>query len=138
MSRIIWRKRKEPHEAFLVTGTRLTLRSFRTMPRFVWLSIRVILQARTLPGLVAYSFRAAPFRKTFWTVTVWEDTGAVGRFLALSSHRAAVAAMPELNVAEAAIKSWRGETSSFPCSWDEVDARLADPDLVSHDTRRVA
>jgi hypothetical protein len=54
-----------------IMGSRLPLRSYRHIPRFLWATLRIRKQLARSQGLVGYALDAELTRKTFWTVSAW-------------------------------------------------------------------
>jgi hypothetical protein len=79
------------------------------------------------PGAAGLSLIAEPARRTFWTLSAWQDQAAL---------RAATGAEPHLGLmkrfrpvmAGSRFVTWTADT--VPVPWDEARRRLADPDTV--------
>jgi heme-degrading monooxygenase HmoA len=73
-------------------------------------------------GLIGYSLLAKPLRSKYWTLSVWRDAVALGRFIQASPHREA---MRELSTALSGFRTTRWTTpgSAVPPSWDDALAR---------------
>lgn len=108
---------------YLVSVTRLRLRSWRYFPYFQWLAVFCHLQAKKAPGN-----RGAIERKTvgwtFWTLTLWESREAALAYRNASPHRDA---MPKLLhwCDEASMAYWETESDQLP-SWDEAAKQMAE------------
>jgi hypothetical protein len=70
-----WRTKTQPDpdRTYLVMASRLPLRSRRTVPRFLRLTLSVVRQLERTDGLVGYTLLAQPMKKTFWTLSAWTD-----------------------------------------------------------------
>ncbi|MEU6156767.1 DUF3291 domain-containing protein [Streptomyces sp. NPDC047130] len=80
-------------------------------------------QVATAPGAYGASLRAAPLRRTFWTVSAWESPEALRAFARSGPHgpaaRRLAATMKDKRYA-----SWRAPADGLPVAWDEVLRRL--------------
>jgi hypothetical protein len=107
-------------------ASRLPLRSFVKVPRFMGLTVSVVRQLERTDGLVGYSLRAQPLAKTFWTLSAWTDAAALSRFAAELPHRAVMAGLRP-HMGPTRFESWTRPGSALPVSWDEAVERLARP-----------
>lgn len=104
-----------------VSVTRLRLRSIRFLPAFVPHTLRSLAQVRRAPGLRGGAL-LADRRWTFWTLTLWDSSDAMRRYMLGGDHKTA---MPHLVgwCDEAAIVHWDQPDDALP-SWPEADRRL--------------
>jgi hypothetical protein len=77
----------EPEREYLALLTTLPLRSYGAMPRFLRFARQIQRQLRGAPGLLGYSVLARPWRKQFWTLSVWEGEQALMDFVNAVPHR---------------------------------------------------
>ena len=128
MPTVPWRRRlvPEPGTEYLVMASRLPLRSFVKVPRFMGLTVSVVRQLERTDGLVGYSLRAQPLAKTFWTLSAWTDAAALSRFTAEMPHRAVMAGLRP-HMGPTRFETWTRPGSALPVSWDEAVERLARP-----------
>jgi quinol monooxygenase YgiN len=70
----------------LVLGSRLELRTYRDVPRFLRAALRIRTQVRRAPGALGVSLIAQPARKTFWTLSAWTDEDALDTFVRTPPH----------------------------------------------------
>jgi hypothetical protein len=104
-----------------VSITRLRVRSWRYLPRFLFQSIRAARQAKRAPESLAVSvIRDAD--RAFWTRTVWRDEAAMRSFMQSGVHRRIMARLPEW-CDEAAVLHWVQDGDEAP-SWAEAHRRL--------------
>ena len=87
-----WHKSEtvDPTATYVLTMTRLPLRSYLRIPRIMRATLRIMRALRSSDGLVGYSLKADLLRKTFWTVSAWRDDAAVAEFVRSDTHRAAM------------------------------------------------
>jgi heme-degrading monooxygenase HmoA len=126
MPAIPWRTRSQarPDEEYLVMASRLPLRSFRTIPRFLWLTASVARQLEHADGLVGYSLLAKPFRRTFWTLSAWQSRQALDAFVRAMPHLGVMRTLRP-HMAPTRFTFWTVPGSALPISWDEAVGRLA-------------
>jgi quinol monooxygenase YgiN len=106
---------------FVVSITRLRLRSLRFLPYFLVLNEGAVRQLRKAAG-----FRRGKLlvdrRLTFWTMSGWEDEASLRAYRDADAHRAV---MPKLAgwCDEASVARWQDGTGELP-SWPEAHARM--------------
>ena len=101
--------------------TRLRVRFWRYVPRFLVQSLRAALQAKRATGNLAVSVLRDADR-AFWTRTVWRDEAAMRAFMQSGVHRRIMARLPEW-CDEAAVVHWVQDADEAP-SWAEAHRRL--------------
>lgn len=104
-----------------VSITRLRVRRWRNLPRFLIQSIRAARQARRAAGSLSVSVLRDTDR-AFWTRTVWRGEPAMRSFMQSGVHRRIMARLPEW-CDEAALVHWVQEAEAPP-SWAEAHRRL--------------
>ena len=106
---------------YLVSITRLRLRSVRFLPAFALFAFRSLQQARRAGGFQAVSL-LTDRRWTFWTMTVWDSEESMRAFMTSGAHRAA---MPRLLdwCDEASVVHWRQPQPDLS-SWAEAYRRM--------------
>ena len=84
MPALPWREFQavDPGRQYAAMASRLPLRAHRSVPGFLLDAMRIRGQLAHAPGLVGYALDAQPARKTFWTISVWEDEQSLSRFAA--------------------------------------------------------
>ena len=119
-----WRsfRTAEPDREYLVLLSKLPLRSYRALPRFLRLTRQVQRQLRTAPGLLGYSLLAGLWQKQFWTLSVWEDEQGLRGFVdALPHYTVMTALQPDMG--ETQFLRWVIPGTVYPPSWNEALAR---------------
>src|SRR5918996_1590146 len=76
-----------------IMGSRLPLRSYRHVPRFLWATQRIRRQLARSEGLVGYALDAELTRKTFWTVSAWVGEDVLRGFNRADPHHAETVAI---------------------------------------------
>jgi hypothetical protein len=104
-----------------VSITLLRIRSLRFMPQFIVTTMRARRQAQRASGFLEGSL-LADRKRTFWTMTLWRDEGAMRRFMTSGAH---LKAMPKLLgwCDEASIVHW-AQKNPIAQSWLEADRRM--------------
>ena len=113
----------DPEREYLVMVSRLPLRSYRQIPRFLRLTMAVRRQLAASEGLVGYSLLAQPTKKTFWTLSAWVGDEHVAAFARTMPH---VEVMRQLrpHMAPATFVTWTVPGAALPLSWADAMARL--------------
>jgi hypothetical protein len=70
----------------LVLGSRLELRHYRDIPRFMWAAMKVRKQMHQSNGALGVSLIAQPARKAFWTLSAWADQASLDAFVGSRPH----------------------------------------------------
>ncbi|MDT5347863.1 MAG: hypothetical protein QOH91_1150 [Mycobacterium sp.] len=106
----------------VVVVTRMKVRKWRNLPRFVRGSIATARQARRSPGFLGGRLRVEP-GGAFWTLTVWECCGDMVAFRDSGIHAILV---PRLAgwASEAVFGVWNSENADTP-GWQEASCRVA-------------
>jgi hypothetical protein len=114
----------DPGAEYVVMGSRLPLRGYRFVPRFLAQSLRIRRQLASTPGLVGYGLDARLLHKEFRTVSVWESDQELARF-ARSQPHAGVTATKRRRMGASQFVTWTARSSEIPVPWDVVDAHLS-------------
>ena len=105
----------------ILSITRLRIRSWRSLPRFLWLNERTVRQLRRSSGLLSASLLADRHR-VFWTMSLWESEAAMRGYRDTGVHREA---MPKLvNWADESSVARIVDVAALP-GWPEAHALLA-------------
>jgi len=108
-----------------IMASRLPLRRYRHVPRFLRATSRIRKQLADSEGLVGYALDAQLVRKTFWTVSAWVGRDELRRFDRADPHRAETAAIKPM-MEPTTFVFWSGRAGDLPVHWSEVRARVAD------------
>jgi hypothetical protein len=76
----------DPDQPVLVLASRLELRSYREVVRFLRAATRIRTQVRGSNGAYGLALDAQPLRKTFWTLSAWTDQTAMDAFVRTAPH----------------------------------------------------
>jgi hypothetical protein len=120
-----WRSTAErsPDRDYLVMASRLPLRSPRTIPRFLGLTLSVARQLERTNGVVGYSLLARPLRRTFWTLSAWTGQADLDAFVQTMPHLGVMGKLrPRMGPTQ--FTTWTVPGSALPPSWNEALARL--------------
>ena len=113
----------DPQREYLVMASRLPLRSYRQVPQFLRLTLAVQRQLAASEGLVGYSLLAQVTKKTFWTLSVWEDAERLAAFARAMPH-AEVLRRLRPHMAPTTFTTWEVPGRALPVSWEDATARL--------------
>ena len=112
-------QRPDPQHEYLALLSELRLKRLRSLGRFILYTFQIQTQLRKTPGLVGYSLMAHVFRKRFWTLSVWEDEGALGKFVGQLPHGRIMAALRG-EMEQTRFTQWQIPGSDYPLRWPEV------------------
>lgn len=136
MPTLPWTSPKSPRQAdgpVTVMASRLELRRLADAPAFLVAAIRIRRQMLGSPGALGLSLVARPLRRTFWTLSAWQDQAALGAATAGQPHRRLMNHFRPL-MAGSSFVTWTAPATALPITWDEALRRLEQPDTV-HDHR---
>jgi hypothetical protein len=71
----------------LVLGSKLELRHYRDVARFLLAAMKIRKQVHHSGGALGVSLIAQPARKTFWTLSAWSDQDSLDAFVGALPHR---------------------------------------------------
>lgn len=112
-----------PDTEVTVMASRLPLRRYRHVPRFLAGTLRIRRQLARSEGLVGYALDAQLARKTFWTVSAWTGRDYLYAFDGADPHRTAKEGIrPQMEPSTFVL--WTGRAADLPIAWDEVRRRL--------------
>jgi hypothetical protein len=122
---------KTATEPVLVMTSRFEVKSTTNVPRFMFLALRAYFQALRAPGVVGASLRAAPLKRSFWTLSSWQDEKHLREFSLSQPHLGIMRSLGPVT-----------QTSRFvfftapagpPPSWSDALRRLAAADAAPGD-----
>ncbi|MET9603903.1 DUF3291 domain-containing protein [Streptomyces sp. NPDC006512] len=85
----------------------------------------IIAQIRKAPGAHGVALRARVLRRTFLTLSAWEDRDALYRFAGSEPHRSSSRAAAA-HMKESEFTFWSVRASELPLTWAEAERRLAE------------
>lgn len=81
-----WKRLRPITEATVASITELQLRRWRDVPRLVEDALRLRQRLRSVHGAVALGLAADPFRRTFWTLSLWTDDRSIADYFRHGDH----------------------------------------------------
>jgi quinol monooxygenase YgiN len=120
-----WRTKTpaEPNRKYLVMASQLPLRSRRTVPWFLLLTLSVVRQLERTEGLVGYTLLAQPMKKTFWTLSAWTDQAHLDAFARAMPHLAIIRRLRP-HMGPTRFVFWTVPGSDLPMTWEQAIDRL--------------
>ena len=117
---------------YLLYVTYFLLKRFRGMPRFNLYTKRVQRQLAESGGLLGYALGAKPWRKQFWTLSVWEDEKALRQFVHSGIHSGVMIVLQE-DMADFGNREWIVRDSQLPPAWGVALEQLDRPQSTMAD-----
>ncbi|MFJ7266272.1 DUF3291 domain-containing protein [Streptomyces sp. NPDC099050] len=117
--------RPAPGAEVYVMASRFETASLSGALRFFLKSPGIVLQTRKASGAHGVALRARVLRRTFLTLSAWEDRSALYRFAGSEPHRSSSRAAAAY-MKEAGFAFWTVPASELPISWAEAERRLAE------------
>ena len=113
----------EPGSEVLALVSYLPLKSYWREPHFFFYTARVMKQLASAPGLLGYSLLARPLLRRFWTLSAWENAGALEGFVERPPHARIMTALTR-HMDKTEFVRWTLKGSELPLRWDEALRRL--------------
>lgn len=114
-----------PDAEAYVMASRFEVRSVKDVPRFFLKSLSAWRQVTRAPGAYGASLIAQPFRRTFWTLSAWEDEEALYRYARTEPHRSIMTGLRSTTKGSA-FTFWQVPADGLPVDWAEARRRLAE------------
>src|SRR6266849_3099110 len=102
----------------------LPLKHYRMIPKFLWLTFETQRQLHKSKGLIGYSLHAQPFRRRFWTLSVWEDQQSLMNFVRQAPHGKIMQVLAP-HMGETQFVQWKVTVKNIPPSWNEAKTRMS-------------
>jgi hypothetical protein len=112
-----------PETEVTIMGSRLPLRHYRHIPRFLRATLRIRRQLAHSDGLVGYALDAELARKTFWTVSAWVGKDELDRFERADPHHGDTRAIRPV-MQPSTFVFWTGAARDLPVPWRDVRSRV--------------
>jgi hypothetical protein len=108
-----------------VLTSALPLTRYRDVPRFLRWAMRIRKQLATTDGCAGYSLDARLRRKTFYTLSAWQDRNAMNRFVHSGRHAAMLADMAG-RLGQSTFVESSTRANGLPLDWAAAKQRLTD------------
>jgi hypothetical protein len=125
MPALPWVRRQDvsPDREYTAMASRLPLRAYRSIPRFLRDTLRIRRQLATTSGLVGYTLRADLMRKTFWTFSVWTDEASLRAFAAADPHREITRGL-RARMGQSRFEFFSVRGADLPPKWGDIEMRV--------------
>ncbi|MFA6221732.1 MAG: DUF3291 domain-containing protein [Desulfomonilaceae bacterium] len=123
-----WKKcvDSDPSRTYVVFLTYLPLKRYRTTPRFLFYTAKILVQLSQSNGLVGYSLRAHLFKNSFWTLSAWENESALRDFAFKGFHKG-VMKLLRTDMGSTRFVRWTVNGTEIPLSWEDAMRRFKNP-----------
>ncbi|MEH0448539.1 MULTISPECIES: DUF3291 domain-containing protein [unclassified Streptomyces] len=111
-------------EAF-VMASRFEVRSFKDVPRFFLKSLAAWKQVSGAPGAYGASLIAQPLKRTFWTLSAWEDKDALYTYARTEPHKSIMTGLRS-TTKDSVFTFWQVPAADLPVDWTDARRRLAE------------
>jgi hypothetical protein len=108
-----------------VMASKFELRSLADVPRFFIKSMSAWNQVRKAPGAFGASLVAQPLKRTFFTLSAWEDRGALYTYAKTQPHQGVMTAMRP-TCRRSTFTFWEVPIGELPITWDDAKRRLSE------------
>lgn len=110
----------------VVQASELRLRRFRDVPAFLSAALKLRAAFAESPGALRLSLRAAPHRRTFWTLSQWCTEDELQGFVGHPVHREVMTRFRPV-MASSRFVTWSAPGDEAP-GWSDAARRLAIPE----------
>ena len=114
----------EDGREYLALLSYLPLRSYAKIPAFLRFTFQIHGQMRNTPGAIGYALRAKLLSRKFWTLSVWENEGALMDFVHKAPHSEVMKSIAT-HMGATRFTRWKLQGSAIAPSWDEAMRREA-------------
>ncbi|GAA3822220.1 DUF3291 domain-containing protein [Streptomyces phyllanthi] len=114
-----------PDATAFVMASRLEVRSLADVPRFFLRSLAAWKQVTGAPGAFGASLVAEPLRRTFWTLSAWEDRKALYAYAKTEPHRSIMKGLRP-TMSHSVFTFWEVPATDLPIDWADARHRLAE------------
>lgn len=108
----------------IVFASRFETRTLWGALRFLLRTPKVWRQVSRAAGGYGATLKAAPLKRTFWTLSAWESAEALKAFAASAPH-GPVAAGLRTHMRSFVHRTWRTTTDELPVDWEDAMRRFA-------------
>ncbi|MDX3644492.1 DUF3291 domain-containing protein [Streptomyces sp. MB09-02B] len=114
-----------PDAETFVMASRLEVRSLKDVPRFFLQSLSAWKQVSGAPGAYGASLIAQPLKRTFWTLSAWENKDALYTYARTEPHRSIMNGLRP-TMKDSVFTFWQAPVADLPIDWSEARRRLAE------------
>ncbi|MCX5063053.1 DUF3291 domain-containing protein [Streptomyces sp. NBC_00452] len=114
-----------PDAQAFVMASRLEVRSLKDVPRFFLKSLAAWRQVSNAPGAYGASLIAEPFKRTFWTLSAWQDKEALYTYAKTEPHRSIMTGLRS-TMKDSVFAFWQVKAADLPIDWTDARRRLAE------------
>ena len=125
MPAIPWKsfRQPDPGREYLALLSYLPLRHYRALWKFFRFTQETLRQLQTARGLLGYSLDAQPFRRRFWTLSVWEDSQSLMEFVGQAPHSRIMQDLAP-HMGKSQFAQWKVTAADLPLDWAKAKTRL--------------
>jgi heme-degrading monooxygenase HmoA len=113
-----------PDATAFVMASRLEVRSLSDVPRFFLRSLAAWKQVKSAPGAYGASLIAQPLKRTFWTLSAWEDKQALYTYARTEPHKSVMTGLRS-TMSRSVFTFWETPAAGLPIDWSDARERLA-------------
>ncbi|WP_128436993.1 DUF3291 domain-containing protein [Streptomyces cyaneus] len=114
-----------PDAQAFVMASRFEVRSLKDVPRFFLKSLAAWKQVSGAPGAYGASLIAEPFKRTFWTLSAWQDKEALYAYAKTEPHRSIMTGLRP-TMKDSTFTFWQVPAADLPIDWADARRRLAE------------
>lgn len=111
------------HAPAYVMASRFEVRSLKDVPRFFLKSLAAWRQVTRAPGAYGASLVAQPLKRTFYTLSAWQDRDTLYAYARTDPHRGIMRNLRP-TMRDSTFTFWEVTTDDLPITWDEARRRL--------------
>lgn len=116
-----------------VMASKFEVRSLKDVPGFFLKSLSAWSQVRKAPGALGASLVALPLKRTFFTLSAWEDRAALYTYAKTQPHQNIMTRLRS-TMRRSTFTFWETPVDQLPITWDEAKRRLAEKETEDRAT----
>ncbi|MER5867260.1 DUF3291 domain-containing protein [Kitasatospora sp. NPDC002040] len=115
----------QPGTQVLVMASRLEVGSLKDVPKFFLKSLAAWRQVKTAPGAVGATLIAQPLKRTFWTLSAWEDRKTLYTYAKTEPHHTIMTSLRSVMKVSTFV-FWEVPAEQLPIDWADAKNRIAE------------
>lgn len=111
-------------DTVVVQVSKLELAHLKDVPGFLVTALRIRRWVLRAEGAVGMSLIAHPLKRTFWTLSAWQNEAAIGSLMTSELHRTAMTKY-QGRMSDSHFHTWHPtDPALLPPDWDAAQTRL--------------
>jgi hypothetical protein len=114
----------QPGKEYVALLSYLPVNTYWAIPRLMKFSLETIGQLKKTPGVIGYSLAAELTRRTFWTLSAWQDQQSLMDFVEAIPHSEIMKKLIPY-MGKTKFEQWTVTADKLPLQWNDAVKRIA-------------